>query len=341
MLKFTIGADISKDKINFALLHDNQFLFDKEVKNTTTELNKFVKEVSSLLKSISKKENATFEVEYIMEYTGIYNNLLVECLLGHKITTYIVSGLAIKNSQGISRGKNDKIDARRIADYGVRYNDKLIPFTMCSDVLKKLKALKTKRAQLVKVKAQLVQSNTDSKKFLGKEINNTLSSSTKLVIDELTKSIKTLDDLMMKLIKSDKEIFDNYKLAVSVPGVGKVIAITLISASVNFTKFSSAKALGTYCGVVPFGSESGNKKGKDRVSHLANKKLKTLLHLGALSAVNGKNAYADYYQKKITVDKKNKMLALNNVRNKMLKTVFACIKSKTKYQIDYCYQHAV
>jgi len=122
--------------------------------------------------------------------------------------------------------------------------------------------------------------------------------------------------------------------------VGKIVAIAFICATNNFTKFQSAKALGSYCGVVPFGKESGIYKGRDKVSPIANKALKTLLHLGAISSISGKNAFAVYYQRKVTVDKKNKMLALNNVRNKIVKTLFACIKNKTKYTADYSFSFA-
>jgi len=62
-----------------------------------------------------------------MEHTSIYGNLLIECLARHKVTMYVVSGLEIKNITGISSCKNDKIDVRRIADYGVRFADKLKP----------------------------------------------------------------------------------------------------------------------------------------------------------------------------------------------------------------------
>ncbi|MBK9736532.1 MAG: hypothetical protein IPO92_16860 [Saprospiraceae bacterium] len=57
-------------------------------------------------------------------------------------------------------------------------------------------------------------------------------------------------------------------------------------------------------------------KGKDKVSPIANKTLKTLLHLGGISKHWWKNAFAAYYQRKVNEDKKNKMLAINNVRNK-------------------------
>ncbi|MBK8081532.1 MAG: IS110 family transposase [Saprospiraceae bacterium] len=55
------------------------------------------------------------------------------------------------------------------------------------------------------------------------------------------------------------------------PGVGKVIAIAFICATNNFTKFETAKALGSYCGVVLFGRESGKYRGKEMVLPIATK----------------------------------------------------------------------
>lgn len=340
MLKFTIGADISKDKINFALRFLNDYLLEKEVENTTSALNKFIKEVQSLAKSIAKERKTEYSFEFVMEHTGIYGNLLIECLVGHKLTMYVIAGLEIKNSTGISRGKNDKIDARRIADYGVRFADKLKPYTLCDQTLTELKGLNTLRAQMVRIKAQLTQAKGDNKKFQSKQLQKKSEKIKEPVVNKLNEAIEKIEAQMLELIKSDVSIYDNYKIAQSVPGVGKSITVTFICATNNFTKFQSAKALGSYCGVVPFGKESGKYKGKDKVSPLSNKSLKTLLHMGALASINGKNVFAAYYQRKITEDKKNKMLALNNVRNKIVKTLFACIKNKTKYATDYSHSFA-
>ncbi|MEZ4912110.1 MAG: transposase [Saprospiraceae bacterium] len=159
-------------------------------------------------------------------------------------------------------------------------------------------------------------------------------------MNELDEAIEKIEAKMLELIKNDKSINENYRIAQSVPGIGKIVAVAFICATNNFTKFDSAKALGSYCGVVPFGKESGRYKGKDKVSPIANKSLKTLLHLGALASISGKNAFAVYYQRKITEDKKNKILALNNVRNKIVKTLFACIKNNTKYKADYTFSFA-
>jgi transposase len=294
MLKFTIGADISKDKINFALRFLNDYLLEKEVENTTSALNKFIKEVQSLVKSIAKEKKSEYTIEFIMEHTGIYGNLLLECLAGQKVPMYVVAGLEIKNSTGISRGKNDKIDAKRIADYGVRFADKLKPYTLCDQTLSELKGLNTLRTQMVRIKAQLTQANDDNKKFQSKELQKKSANLKKRVVNELDQAIEKIEAQMLEIIKSDESIYENYKIAQSVPGVGKIVAVAFICATNNFTKFESAKALGSYCGVVPFGKESGRYKGKDKVSPIANKALKTLLHLGALASIGGNNPFAVY-----------------------------------------------
>ena len=340
MLKFTIGADISKNKINFALRFLNDYVLEKEVENTTSALNKFIKEVQSLVKSIAKEKKSEYILEFIMEHTGIYGNLLIECLAGHKLTMYVIAGLEIKNSTGISRGKNDKIDAKRIADYGIRFADKLKPYTLCDQTLTELKGLNTLRTQMVRIKTQLTQANDDIKKFQSKELQKKSDKLKKPVVNELDQAIEKIEAQMLELIKSDESIYENYKIAQSVPGVGKIVAVAFICATNNFTKFESAKALGSYCGVVPFGKESGKYKGKNKVSPIANKALKTLLHLGAVASIGGNSPFAVYYKRKVMEDKKNKMLALNNVRNKIVKTMFACIKNKTKYQADYTFSFA-
>ncbi|MBK9736789.1 MAG: transposase [Saprospiraceae bacterium] len=216
---------------------------EKEVENTTSALNKFIKQVQSLVKSLAKEKKSEHSFEFIMEHTGIYSNLLIECLAGHKVTMYVVAGLEIKKSTGISRGKNDKIDAQRIADYGVRFADKLKPYTLCDQTLTELKGLNTKRSQLVRIKAQLTQARDDNKKFQGKELQKKLEKINKQIVNELDEAIEKIEADMLELIKSDKSIYDNYKIAQSVPGVGKIVAVAFLCATHNFTKFGNIQGI--------------------------------------------------------------------------------------------------
>jgi transposase len=98
-------------------------------------------------------------------------------------------------------------------------------------------------------------------------------------VNELDQAIEKIEAQMLELIKRDESIYENYEIGQSVSGVGKIVAVAFICATNNFNKFESVKAVGSYCGVVPFGKESGKYKGKDKVSPIANKGLKTLLHL--------------------------------------------------------------
>ena len=66
-------------------------------------------------------------------------------------------------------------------------------------------------------------------------------------------------------------------------------------------------------------------RGKTHVSHLANKQMKKLLHMAAMSSVATKGELADYYQRKVAQGKA-KMAVLNAVRNKIIHRVFACVR---------------
>ena len=87
-----------------------------------------------------------------------------------------------------------------------------------------------------------------------------------------------------------------------------------------------------HAGVAPFEHSSGSSiRGKTRVSCLANKNLKKLLHLGALSVISGNSELAFYYQCQLKKGK-NKMSVINAIRNKLLHRVYACVREKRLYQ---------
>ncbi|RAJ89867.1 transposase [Larkinella arboricola] len=52
-----------------------------------------------------------------MEHTGIYNTHLLDYLFQANLAIWLESSLQIKQAGGMQRGKNDSIDAQRIAEY--------------------------------------------------------------------------------------------------------------------------------------------------------------------------------------------------------------------------------
>lgn len=73
-------------------------------------------------------------------------------------------------------------------------------------------------------------------------------------------------------------------------------------------------------------------KGRPRVHYMANKKMKKQLHMCALSAVTYDPEMKAYYERKVA-EGKSKMLVINNVRNKLVHRVCACIRENRIFEV--------
>ena len=117
----------------------------------------------------------------------------------------------------------------------------------------------------------------------------------------------------------------------SVPGIGKITAIFIICCTNNFAIKVTGKQLANYAGVVPFGNTSGTSvKGRNRVHFMANKDLKSLLTMGALSAIQAYPEFKDYYDRKTKEGKKH-LQVLNAIKNKMLLRVASVVNLQKNY----------
>jgi transposase len=90
--------------------------------------------------------------------------------------------------------------------------------------------------------------------------------------------------------------------------------------------------------VVPFREQSGTISKPARVSMHANKVLKRLLHLCAVTAIKMKGEFARYYQRKIA-EGKHVLNVLNAIRNKLALRIAAVIRNNEPYNETYIYQH--
>ena len=153
----------------------------------------------------------------------------------------------------------------------------------------------------------------------------------KTAIEGIKKSIVQIEALIRKIIVEDKAIFTNYKLIITVPGIGHLTAVYIICCTNNFAGNISGKQLASYAGVVPFEYSSGiSIKGKNRVHKMANKDLKKLLHLCALTAIKYYPEFKQYFDRK-KAEGKNGMLVLNAIRNKLVLRVVAVVNKQEAY----------
>lgn len=320
-----IGADLSKKTVDFASHSLQQHL---KTENTVLGFKKLIEWIKGQNIDVS-------QVMMVMEHTGLYSYQLEQFLHRHQIRFTKVSALAIKRSMGLVRGKSDKQDAFRIAKYGFERADQLAPMQLPAKSLRRLQLLHSTRQRLVKIRAGIATIVKEYQQTCGLKKSDSLIAGQLKVINQLSQQVQKINAEMEAIIAEEKSLHSNFILLQSIKGVGKVLALAMLIKTGNFTRFTKARKFACYCGTAPFENTSGTSiRGKTRVSHLADKSMKTLLDLAAKSAIQHDKELQQYFLKRTQIGK-SKMSTINVVRNKLLYRMFAVIKRQTPFVENY------
>jgi transposase len=269
-----------------------------------------------------------------MEHTGIYNQHLLSFLYSKKAFVCLEAAIHIKLSSGLQRGKSDQIDAIRIAQYAYKNSMELRLWQPKRQVIQQLKHLSGLRNRVINARKQLTVALNETSGF-DKNAAYECKKLCKASLKALDEDIKRIELKMDQVIASDVELKRLFSIVTSVEGIEKVTATEMIITTNEFKDITDPAKFACYSGVAPFEYSSGSSiKGKSKVSHKANKTMKSLLHMAALVAINYNADMKAYYQRKVQ-QKKNKMLVINAVRNKLIWRVFACVRNNRPYQKNY------
>jgi transposase len=287
---------------------------------------------AEMLEIICTKANCkTTDLFFCFENTGKYSRMLSVFLHTHNIAFAMVSALEIKKSLGITRGKNDKVDAQRIALYAVEKVERLKPTILPGEIIDSIRDLLSLREKLIRHRTAYKNGITDLNDCYRVGETFIIKDCQERMIRSLDAEILMIEGQIDLLIKSDPSMIKNFTLLLSVKGIGKILGFYLIAFTANFTLFATARAFACYCGIAPFGYSSGTIIGKTRVHPFANKQLKSLLNMAALSVITRRGEHRDYYNKRVNELGKNKMSTLNIIRNKVLFRAFAVVNRQTPY----------
>lgn len=330
---FCIGVDVSKLTLDVSLvlaegLHRHH-LGNLVVTNTPGGLKD--------LRCWLKQQGVVFteQTKVVLENTGMYHRLLVSYVKKWRLHYCVDNAARIKWSLGITRGKDDKVDAQRIAMYAAKNLQELQWNNASEERLMLLKDLLTTRESLLQQIHQLRVPLNERKQYLGEKQIREMEKLLAPALTGLKESLKKLNAAIQKAIATDMELQRLYKLALSVPAIGPQTAAALLCDTRAFTGYENAGQLSSYCGVVPFGYRSGTSiRGKTKVHPMANKNLKRLLHMCVLSGIRKYPEFKDYYERKIE-EGKHPMSVINALRNKLVIRVAAVVKRGEPYVDNY------
>lgn len=326
---YFLGIDIAKKTFDACLNANGNIIVEMKVENNRKAISSFFLGLKKKFKIIPP------QLIVCVEHSGIYNRPLLHYLFKAGIRVCVESALQIKQSQGMQRGKNDKVDAGRIANYAFKNQKDLRFWQPQRSTIEKLKELLTLRDRLVRVRVQLEGPIKECEGFIDSSFKKLKTRLCKKTLKSISSDILKVEKVIDELVKGDEKLGQQLKWASSVPGVGKIIALNVIVATGEFETISNIKKFACYAGVAPFEHSSGiSIRGKTRVSKMANMPIKTLLHLGARSAITCCEEIKNYYHRKVSCGK-NKMSVLNAVSNKLISRIFVCVKNQRMYKKNY------
>lgn len=247
-----IGVDVCKPRLDVTVLPTGEIL---EFDNTIPGIKQFVKRVKKLKPTL-----------IACEYTGgLEQPLLIACAEAG-LPIAVVNPKQVRDfAKAMGKhAKTDAIDAAMLAEFAARIRPSItIP---SSQQVQALEGVVTRRRQLLEM--QTMERNrlgsTRDESARARTARKVLSceqeASIAAVIAFLEQQTGDLDAEMLELIRSDSELKASDSLLQSVPGVGRVVAATLIS-SLPELGFAATSSLSALVGVAPMNHDSGSHRG--------------------------------------------------------------------------------
>ena len=321
MKSIYVGIDVSKRTLDVCLKGSDKEQYFK-IENKPNSIKK-------LFNELSKIESCAV---IAMENTGHYNHQLYRVLPNYNFAVYVIDPKHIKRSIGLVRGKNDKVDAKRIATFIERNNEDLDPWEPLSESVYSLKVLLAER------KAEVDRIRSLKQRIEGLNQQKSINAVPKLItrnkkeIQRIQKRVKEIEKMIREEIAKETTLKREVDRIKTVPGIGDITAWMIAAKTHGFKRLLNPRKLACFAGVVPFEQQSGSSlKTRPRVSKMADRALKSVLQMAAMRAVRLNNELQEYYHRKVG-EGKNKMSVLNAVRNKLIHIALALIKNKTYYK---------
>ena len=334
-IKFFVGTDVSKEWLDMSIVTEGKVLHQAQIDNKAVAIKRW-------LRQTQKEFSYTYtDTLFSMEFTGLYNHHLQEVLHDLGAMVWLIPGLQISegSTSGLRRGKSDKQDAVRIAVYAGKNLEQVRLWRKPRKVLQELQTVLMLREKLQKTKHQYETTLKEYKSFSEASVCRMVKATAAAMLKTTEQQLAGMEKEIKRLIQGDEKLQELNQYISSVDGVGLITSANVLVTTNEFLNISEAKQYACYAGVAPFKDESGKTKKKQKVSHKANKKMKKLFHLLAMSTIKMRGEMKSYYERKLA-EGKNKMSVLNAIRNKIILRIFSCVKNKKLYEKNYVYSLA-
>lgn len=322
-----IGIDTSKESLDLCWLQDvtSGKRKSRQFKNKRQSHENLAVWLPKIAKS--KPHNILITIEP----TGVYHEALIYFLHSFGFKIFLANpGKAKQHAKSINiTHKTDKSDAFALASYGhdqfnrakgSLWEPEATEVRELKSLIRRLEALeKDYRREKNRLESSEISDTSERVMF-------SLKGMIKVIEEEIDKLKNDIDDH----IKKHPDLEEKRKLLKTIVGVGDVIAremVYLLSAK----KFSNAKQLAAYLGLIPKLRESGTFKGRSCLTKTGPSRIRAKLYMAAIVA-SQHNKQIKAQKERLLANGKNKMQALGAAMRKLVQICFGVVKNKTEYK---------
>jgi transposase len=264
----------------------------------------------------------------VLEATGGLERPLAAALAAAGIPVAVVNPRQARDfARATGRlAKTDKIDAEVLARFGeaVRPQPRPIP----DEEAREFAAILARRRQIVEMLT--AEKNRSGATAASKPVKKRIEAHIKWLEKELSRT----DDDLEETIKGSATWRENEELLRGVPGVGPVLARTLLAELPELgTGELSPKQLAALVGVAPLNRDSGTLRGR-RTVWGGRERVRAVLYMGALVATRHNPTIKEFYER-LLARGKPKMVALVACMRKLLTILNAILKNRTPWRSSH------
>lgn len=332
MLKYCVGIDVSKNDLQCCIS-----VIDQLQKVSVKASAKFANTRSGfpLLHQwiTNRHKHKEVPLVVVMEATGIYYEQIAMYLFKqHYSLSVVLPNKAKKYLQSTGlKSKNDQIDAQGLARMGAEQCLEL--WQPMDSYFYELRELTRQHQSLQELKTSL--NNQLHASELGMYQSHLVVQQFKALITTVNKQIRELARAIEKHIGGKEEVKAKVDNICKIKGLGVLTVAVILAETNGFALFENSRQLVSYAGYDVVENQSGNHKGKTKISKKGNSRIRRALHMPAFCAVSyEQQPFVGLFNR--TFERHGqKMKSYVAVQKKLLVIIYALWKTNNAYELNH------
>jgi transposase len=310
-----VGLDISKAKIHAALRTEAEKLRHRTAANSPAGFRELLAWI---------RRYAAEEAHVCLEATGTYGEGVALFLHDAGCVVSVINPAAIRAyaASQLSRTKTDHVDAALIAHFAATQHPPA--WTPPLPEIRVLQALVRRLDALVEMRTQEV--NRLSAGVVVSEVRASIEE----LLGSLDAQIAHVRELIRDHIDRHPHLRQQRELLTTIPGIGETTAATLI-AELFDKPYLSARQAAAFAGLVPRIRESGQWRGRPRLSKIGPSRLRKALFFPALTALRC-NPTIRASVARLRAEGRPKMVIVGAAMRRLIHLAFGVLKTGRAYE---------